>query len=73
MNNETIRIENIIFRTQQNGWKCECSVVIKQEKNLKKHIETKSHKTNLINKFYFAPPKQSLLRPDAKRQSQIKK
>lgn len=71
MSNETIIINDTEFRVlyqdddhiKEPHYKCACSTIIKQEKNLHKHTLTKSHKQNLINKHYFAPPKESLLRP----------
>ena len=47
-------------------WKCECGQVIKRYSTLDSHTSTKSHAQNLINRHYFAKPKQSLLRPDVK-------
>jgi hypothetical protein len=74
MSNETIIVNDTEFRVLPQGddhekdpwFKCACSTIIKQEKNLHKHTLTKSHEQNLINKHYFAPPKESLLRPGLK-------
>lgn len=73
MINETITINETRFRVIEpdedrkahtTWYKCECGQIIKKEKNLDKHTKTKSHETNLINRHYFAIPKQSILRPD---------
>jgi len=62
----------VIPQLNENGvhdhswWKCECGQVIKRNTTLYKHTTTKSHGQNLINRHYFAIPKQSLLRPEAK-------
>jgi hypothetical protein len=71
MSNETVSVNGVIYRVlyldedheHEPHYKCECSQLIKQEKNLFKHTLTKSHKTNLINKSIYAPPKESLLCP----------
>jgi len=54
------------YKKNQPWYKCECGVTIKKENNLEKHTTTPSHGQNLINRHYFAIPKQSLLRPEAK-------
>jgi len=66
-------IENHKFRiitTSENdkeigAYKCECSVIIKNTSNIPKHLQTKSHYTNLEWKRQNIPPV-SLLRPDLK-------
>lgn len=50
-------------QTIEPYYKCECSQIIKKEKNLFTHTLTKSHETNLKNKFYFAPPNRTFLTP----------
>jgi len=54
------------YKKNQPWYICECGTTIKLEHNLEKHTNTISHAQNLINRHYFAVPKQSLLRPNAK-------
>jgi hypothetical protein len=69
MSNETVQVNGVSYRVvyleneEEPIYKCECSQIIKQEKNLFKHTLTKSHETNLVNKSIYAPPKESLLVP----------